>query len=181
MKHHFFPFLRTMIFVTIIVTEASFFHPASVSAVDWGCLYDRDGEPQCASIENGDRLSEADRSTACQRHCTLAEPKCERAPQVVPGCPPQEFTSPYTRLEPPIAEKNLGVLIGNVIKSVLGVIGAITFLVFLVGGALWLTSAGNEDRVKKGTDTMVWAVVGLAVIFSSYAILNTILSVARPG
>ncbi len=39
-----------------------------------------------------------------------------------------------------------------------------------------MTAGGNEKNVQKGKDVLVWAVIGLVVIFSSYAILSFIIS-----
>ncbi|MBT5338589.1 hypothetical protein HN858_00295 [Candidatus Falkowbacteria bacterium] len=65
-------------------------------------------------------------------------------------------------------------VIGNVITFLIGLTGSIALVMFIYGGSLWLISAGREDYVKKGTQTMVWAVIGLAVIFSSYLIIQFI-------
>ena len=42
------------------------------------------------------------------------------------------------------------------------------------GGFLWLTSMGNSDRVEKGKNTLIWATLGLALIFGAYALTNFI-------
>lgn len=60
-----------------------------------------------------------------------------------------------------------------IIKAALGVIGGLTLLMFVWGGFQWLTSAGNEERVKNGSKTMLWAVIGLVLVFTSYFILST--------
>ncbi|MFA5211600.1 MAG: pilin [Patescibacteria group bacterium] len=78
-------------------------------------------------------------------------------------------------LENPLATTNVNSLIQKIITSVLGVTGTLAFLVFIIGGIMWITSGGNEDKVKKGTETMVWAGIGVVVIFSSYAIINLVL------
>jgi len=71
-------------------------------------------------------------------------------------------------------ETNLNQILGRVVASAMGVLGSITLLVFVTGGFMWLTAAGSPERVKKGTETMVWAVIGLFIIFSSYAILTLV-------
>jgi len=38
-----------------------------------------------------------------------------------------------------------------------------------------MTAAGNTERVEKGKKTIVWAVLGLVVIFTSYALVKFIL------
>ncbi len=81
-------------------------------------------------------------------------------------------------LENPLKMKDLTIpsLIGTIIKVALGVIGSITLLMLVWGGFLWLTSAGNDERVQHGTQTMLWAVIGLAVVFSSYFLITTYLN-----
>lgn len=65
----------------------------------------------------------------------------------------------------PLNVESLPGLVNNVIKGLLGVVGAISLLMIVIGGILWMTSAGNADRVKKGKDTLVWAVIGLGAVF----------------
>ncbi|MEK7072915.1 MAG: pilin [Patescibacteria group bacterium] len=66
-------------------------------------------------------------------------------------------------------------IIGRVISAALGISGSIALLMFVWGGLQWLTSGGSPERIKKGKDTIVWAVLGLVLIFGSYAILNFVL------
>lgn len=65
--------------------------------------------------------------------------------------------------------------IGNIIKALLGVIGSIALVMFVYGGFLWMTAAGEKAKVTKGADTMLWAVLGLTVIFSSYALVRFVI------
>lgn len=67
------------------------------------------------------------------------------------------------------------VLIGRVINSVLGIMGSITLLMFVYGGLIWLTSSGSSEKIKKGRDVILWSAVGLAVIFSSYALVALVI------
>ena len=86
-----------------------------------------------------------------------------------------------SQLENPL-KQNLGegtiLNIGRgVLETGLGVLGSLTLLVFVIGGVMWLTSGGNEQRVEKGTKTMLYAAIGILVIFSSYAIISTLIKV----
>ncbi|MEI6529171.1 MAG: pilin [Candidatus Falkowbacteria bacterium] len=64
------------------------------------------------------------------------------------------------------------ILIGNIINSVLGVVGSLALLMFIFGGLTWMTSAGSADKVKKGKDIIVWSAIGLVVIFASYGLVR---------
>lgn len=67
-------------------------------------------------------------------------------------------------------------LIGKIINAVMGLIGSITLLMFIYGGFTWMTSAGSSEKVKKGKDILIWAAIGLVVIFSSYALVNLVIN-----
>ena len=47
---------------------------------------------------------------------------------------------------------------------------------FIYGGLLMLTSAGKSGQIQKGQQTLVWASLGILVVFSSYAILRFVFS-----
>ena len=70
----------------------------------------------------------------------------------------------------------VGDLINQIIKVALGIIGALTLLMFVWGGFQWLTSAGNPEKVSAGTQTMIWAVIGVVLVLASYVLLSTFLS-----
>ena len=70
-------------------------------------------------------------------------------------------------------------LLGKIILAVLGLTGAIALVMFIWGGIQWMTAAGNPEKVTKGRDTLMWAALGLVIIFSSYAILNAVLNVLK--
>ncbi len=72
----------------------------------------------------------------------------------------------------PLQANSVPELARNVIQGILGVTGAIALFYLVWGGITWMTSQGNADRIKKGKDTIVWAILGLAFIFFSYVILN---------
>jgi hypothetical protein len=46
---------------------------------------------------------------------------------------------------------------------------------FVYGGFLWITSFGESKRIDRGKTILVWAVAGLAIIASSYVVVNAII------
>lgn len=72
----------------------------------------------------------------------------------------------------PLKANSVPELARNVIQGLLGVAGAIALFYLVWGGITWMTSQGNTDRIKKGKDTIVWAIFGLAAIFFSYVVLD---------
>ena len=98
--------------------------------------------------------------------------------------PSFSLTQEVITLENPIQDKfatdDPAVLIGYVIKTLLGVVGGVSLLVMVYGGFQWLTAAGNEDKIKKGTQTMLWSAIGLILVFSSYLLVDTIFGFFTP-
>lgn len=77
--------------------------------------------------------------------------------------------------------QSVPVIIGEIIKTFLEIIGSIALLVFVVGGVRLLFSRGQQEQIKKGGMTMLYAVIGLAVIFGSYVMLNFMLNTVIKG
>ena len=72
-------------------------------------------------------------------------------------------------------------IIGVLIRGAMGIMGSITLLMLVWGGFQWLTSAGNTEKVEKGTSTMVWAVVGVIIVLSSYILVSTLTNFLSTG
>lgn len=67
-------------------------------------------------------------------------------------------------------------LIGTVIKGMIGIIGALALGVFVYGGFTLLTSRGDSGKIQAGMDAMKWSVLGIVVVFSSYALVSFVLT-----
>ena len=85
---------------------------------------------------------------------------------------PERYES--AELDNPLAgnETSIPNLIARVIKIILGLIGVASLIMFIYAGFMWLTAQGNMEKIKKGRDTMLYAVIGLVIVFSSYIVLN---------
>ena len=64
------------------------------------------------------------------------------------------------------------IFIGKIILAVLGIVGSLALVMFIYGGLTWMTASGNSEKVEKGKNIIIWAVIGLAVIFMSYAMVR---------
>lgn len=67
------------------------------------------------------------------------------------------------------------VIVGNIIRAILGIVGSLALLMFIFGGFTWVTSAGNENKIAMGKNIIIWASFGLAIIFASYALVSFII------
>jgi cysteine-rich repeat protein len=81
---------------------------------------------------------------------------------------------------------------GNTYGSAIGIItgwtnfllpfvGAIAIAAIVYAGFLYLTAAGNDEQAGKAKKIIIWVVIGIIVIFSAYAIVNTLLGSSSGG
>ncbi len=71
--------------------------------------------------------------------------------------------------------------IGNVIRTLLGLAGSLTIIMMTYAGILWMTAGGKEKRVTQAKNIIVWTVIGLVLIFTSYTVVNFILTTVVPS
>lgn len=60
---------------------------------------------------------------------------------------------------------------GNILQAAIPLIGMLSFIMILVGGFNILSSAGNPEGIKKGSQTITLAIAGLALSILSWLIL----------
>lgn len=68
-------------------------------------------------------------------------------------------------------------LISRLVKMILGLTGVLAIIMFMYGAVLISSSAGNSKQVDKGKNVIFWAVIGIVVTFSAYAIVTAVLKV----
>lgn len=76
----------------------------------------------------------------------------------------------------PLGNITIDLIIGRVISVILGLMGSISLAMFVYGGITWMTAQGNDEKIKKAKNTIVYSMLGLVVAFSSYAILRTFMN-----
>lgn len=91
------------------------------------------------------------------------------------NCPTGEvcLTNPLTGTQ---SSEGIPVLLGKIISSVLGIIGSLALVMFIYGGVTWMLSAGNQEQVTKGKNILIWATIGIVLIFTAYALVKFVLT-----
>ncbi len=64
----------------------------------------------------------------------------------------------------------------SIIRVLIGFLGIIAIVIILWGGFVWLTSGGNEEKVGQAKQIITAGIIGLVVIFVSYAIAQFVIS-----
>ena len=63
-------------------------------------------------------------------------------------------------------------LLLNIANAALAVIGSLALVFFVFGGFTLILSQGNPEKVKKGRDILVAAVIGLIIAFAAYVVIR---------
>lgn len=75
-----------------------------------------------------------------------------------------------------LGTKDLREGIMQIITILLGFLGIVAIIIILWGGFRWLTSGGNEEKVGEAKKILTAGIIGLIIIFVSYAIANFVVT-----
>jgi len=91
--------------------------------------------------------------------------------------PPISIQPPATQ---PLSEAtSFQVIISKLFSFLFWVIMLLAVLFFLIGAFFYLTSAGNEEKVKKAKNYLIYATVGLVIALLSQAIPKIIVTILQ--
>ncbi len=66
-------------------------------------------------------------------------------------------------------EKTMSEIVGVVINAFLSLLGVIFVSLIVYGGSLWMTDAGNNEKVQKAKQLIGNAIIGLIITASAWA------------
>lgn len=101
-----------------------------------------------------------------------------------------DFDPPVSGIDSPLqtysqlGTQDPATIVFTLINTALIFLGTITLILIIVSGYLWLTAAGEEDKIKKAKDIMKGAILGLVIVLGSYGLaqyLFTAIRVATTG
>jgi PKD repeat protein len=69
----------------------------------------------------------------------------------------------------------------NVTNFVLSFLGLAAVIMVIYGGFMYVTAAGEQERVEKGKKSVIYAIVGILIVLISFALVNTVISGAGGG
>ena len=72
--------------------------------------------------------------------------------------------------------KDIRVITALVVKVFLGFMGIIFLILIIIAGFKYMTSEGNEEKVKEAVSQIKTSVIGLIIIVTAYAITDYITS-----
>lgn len=63
----------------------------------------------------------------------------------------------------------------NLANQILKYLGIVALAAFILGGLVWLTSAGSKEKVEKGKKIIVGALIGLVIVLFSFVIVRFVM------
>ena len=76
-------------------------------------------------------------------------------------------------------------VVSGLSRWILGIVGTAALLFFIIGGFMWITSAGSSEKIKKGQTLMAQTIIGiLIVVFAWFGInfvINSLADIKEPG
>lgn len=75
-----------------------------------------------------------------------------------------------------LGNRGVAELIGDLMKTAMGIFGSIALIMFIYAGILWMTSMGNAEKEGKAFDILVWSSLGIMIILSSWALVTFVLT-----
>ncbi|MBD3359413.1 MAG: hypothetical protein GF365_01760 [Candidatus Buchananbacteria bacterium] len=71
----------------------------------------------------------------------------------------------------------IATFLGSFAGAALALSGSIFLFLIIYGGIYIMTAAGNQEKVKKGKDVIIWAIIGAVILGSAYAITSIVFGV----
>ena len=75
-----------------------------------------------------------------------------------------------------LGSEDLRVTIMKIVRIVLGLVGIIAIIIIIYAGYIWMTSAGNAEKIDYAKRTLRNAAIGLLIIFLAFAIVSFIIN-----
>lgn len=69
-------------------------------------------------------------------------------------------------------------LVLTIVNYVLTFLGVIAVLMIIYGGMLYVTAAGQQEKVDKGKKILMYTIIGIIIIMLSFVIVNAVLGSA---
>ena len=64
----------------------------------------------------------------------------------------------------------------KVLQSVIPILILIATIVFAWGVILYISAAGDEEKIKEGRQYIIWGIIGLAIIISVWGIVKIVVT-----
>ena len=90
---------------------------------------------------------------------------------------------PLILAEPAFAQAAGVTQVENFLKSITGVltgiVGTVAVIFLVLAGYMYMTSAGNPERLDKAKSTLKWTIIGIAIVLGALVLANMIGAISK--
>jgi len=79
--------------------------------------------------------------------------------------------------ENPTGVNNTTALVTNIVNWLLGITSALVILFLVVGGIMYITAAGDEQKTEQAKKIITYCIIGLVIILISYSVVLALNSI----
>lgn len=69
--------------------------------------------------------------------------------------------------------------IKNIVKTLVGIAGAVAVVFMVIGGFHYITSSGNPEKLDKAKSTLLYSGIGLVIVLAAYTIVDFVAGIAK--
>lgn len=69
--------------------------------------------------------------------------------------------------------------IKNIVKTLVGIAGAVAVIFMVIGGYHYITSSGHPEKLEKAKKTLLYSGIGLVIVLAAYTIVDFVAGIAR--
>ncbi|MFA5022281.1 MAG: hypothetical protein WC508_04350 [Patescibacteria group bacterium] len=74
------------------------------------------------------------------------------------------------------SKPQIGLIIGQIIKALLSILGVIFMIYTIYAGFLWLTAGGNDEKITKAKAILRGSITGLIIVLGAYVITSFVVT-----
>lgn len=134
--------------------------------------------------------ADADITTICGQEASAGSPSCQINLSNGTTCscgggggppppPPPPSCSGSGMYRSPIIYCTVQELITAATGWILGLVSSIIILILVIGGIMYVTSTGDEERLRQAKNIIYYAILGLGIILISYALITEVKSILK--
>lgn len=91
----------------------------------------------------------------------------------------EEWLNNLVTPTPVMKNADLIKIIFTTIQYVLAFLGVVALVVIIIGGFMWMTAGGNEEKVGKAKKVLIQGLIGLVIILLAFAIASFVIAQLR--
>lgn len=72
--------------------------------------------------------------------------------------------------------KGLEEIVGQIINVFLGILGVVFLILTIYAGILWMTAAGNDEKIGQAKKILTSSIIGLVIVLAAYSIASFVVT-----